>query len=90
MPAEFSQTVDDTLGCELGLVGTETSECTADRVVCAHRSRFDIERLPAVGASNMAGGTFEHFHADACVGPRVSDRPHVQTGQDPIGIACRP
>ena len=38
----------------------------------------------------MAGSTFEHFHADACVGPRVSDRPHVQTGQDPIGIAAGP
>ena len=87
---DFRQTVDDTLGCELGLVGTETSECAADRVVCANRSRFDIERLPAVGAGNMAGSTFEHFHADACVGPRVSDRPHVQTGQDPIGIAAGP
>ena len=73
-PDLLGQAVDHALHRELGLVRTETAERTADEIVGTHGDRLHVDRIPTVRPTGVAGGTFEHLHADAGVGARVPIR----------------
>ncbi len=73
---------------ELRLVGTEPAERAAHRVVGPDRHGFHVDVADEVRAGGVAGGSFEHLHADRCIRARVADHPHLDRGELAVGVAA--
>ena len=84
----LGETVHDPLHRELRLIGAESAERTAHRVVGPDRDRLDIDRRHDVRARGVTSGPLEHLHADRGVGPGVSDHAHPQGGEPTVTVAA--
>ena len=84
----LGEAVDHALHRELRLIGAEAAERAADRVVGAHGDGLDVDGRHRVRTGRVAGGPFEHLHADRRVRPRVAEHPRPHGRELPVGVAA--
>ena len=72
----FGQPIHDTFHGELRLIGTETTERTTYRIVCASSNGMHVDVVDHIRAAGMTGCSFEHLHTHRCIRAGVTDHTH--------------